>query len=382
MSVLVGLGAAIIWTAQGAYLTEVSSSNNESRNSGLFWALFQGSMLFGNLFVYFTFAGSSEITNNLRLIVYGTLTAVGILGALLMLFLPRPLKESDEGTRTSENTASASASPAPPSEASVAAPKATPLESFLKSIELIKTKQMAILSITFFYTGIMQSFILGIYGTSIGNTKKFGSDSSKLVGISGILIGLGEITGGGLFGILPSITNRYGREPIVLLGFICHFLSFASSYVNLPYNSSLESTDMKATIEPNLPLALGTSFLLGLGDACFCTQIYSFISTNYKSSSSSAFSLFKFTQSIASALSFLYSNSIDLRYHVFILLGGLTAGVLSFWCVEWNLKSSSSTSQLNIDTNDGQNEVDASSSSSNPSLDSLSSTKPVIASNK
>lgn len=373
MSVLVGLGAAIIWTAQGAYLTEVSSANNESRNSGLFWALFQGSMLFGNLFVYFTFAGSSEITNDLRLIVYGTLTAVGILGALLMLFLPRALEQ--------DATSSGNTSSSQPGAPSVAA-RATPLESFLKSIELIKTKQMALMSATFFYTGIMQSFILGIYGTSIGNTKQFGSDSSKLVGISGILIGLGEITGGGLFGILPNLTKKLGRHWIVLLGFLCHLLSLASSYVNLPPDSSLESTDMRAIIGPNLPLALVTSFLLGLGDACFCTQIYSFISTNYKSASSSAFSLFKFTQSIASALSFLYSNSIDLKYHVLILLVALNAGVYSFWFVEWRLQSISSTSQLSIDSTDEQNDADGSSSSSNPSLNSLSSTKPVIASNK
>lgn len=269
-------------------------------------------MLFGNIYVYISFTGNSEITNKLRLEVYGVLTAVGILGTIIMVFLPKPQNENSTST----------------------APGV--LESFVQSVELFKTKRMAIISVTFFYTGIMQSFILGIYGTSVGNTRAFGSDSSKLIGISGMLIGLGEIVGGGLFGILPSITNKYGRDPVILLGFLCHIISLASAYINLPHKSSLEVSDLDGLITPVLPLALVTSFLLGLGDACFSTQIYSFLSTNYKTRSASAFALFKFTQSIASSICFLYSNSIDLTFHVPILIVGVIAGTFSFWYVEWS----------------------------------------------
>ena len=40
-SVLVGLGAAVIWTGQGNYLTIMSEPENMSRNSGIFWAQLQ-----------------------------------------------------------------------------------------------------------------------------------------------------------------------------------------------------------------------------------------------------------------------------------------------------------------------------------------------------
>jgi hypothetical protein len=41
VSVLVGIGAAILWTAQGVYLADNSNDSTISRNSGIFWALFQ-----------------------------------------------------------------------------------------------------------------------------------------------------------------------------------------------------------------------------------------------------------------------------------------------------------------------------------------------------
>ena len=47
----------------------------------------------------------------------------------------------------------------------------------------------------FIFTGLELTFFSGVYGTAISNTKKFGTDSDSYIGISGMLIGAGEIIG-------------------------------------------------------------------------------------------------------------------------------------------------------------------------------------------
>lgn len=127
VSVIIGFGAAVIWTAQGNFLTNNSTPETSSRNSGIFWALFQSSMLFGNLFVYFEFRGEESISSTTRLTVYGFFTVGGIIGTLLLLTLKSP----------------------PVMSIDYVGPK----ESIIKSWKLLKARRMILLTVTFFYTG-------------------------------------------------------------------------------------------------------------------------------------------------------------------------------------------------------------------------------------
>lgn len=40
--------------------------------------------------------------------------------------------------------------------------------------------------------------------------------------------------GGGLFGILGKYTNKFGKDPVVLLGMLVHFVAYYLAYANLP----------------------------------------------------------------------------------------------------------------------------------------------------
>ena len=44
-----------------------------------------------------------------------------------------------------------------------------------------------------------------------------------------------------MFGILGKYTNKFGKDPIVLLGFLVHCAAFLLIYYNLPANSITEN---------------------------------------------------------------------------------------------------------------------------------------------
>ncbi|XP_055925078.1 UNC93-like protein MFSD11 [Argiope bruennichi] len=318
-SAIIGFGASLFWTGQGNFLTINSDAETMSRNSGVFWALLQCSLLFGNIFVFFTFQGKSVIDEHTRFVVFGVLLGVSLAGLVLLCFLRSGRSQSVDVTSNPSATPEGSG----------------PLAEFKKAVFLLKTKKMFCLAITFLYTGFELSFFSGVYGTGIGFTKQFGSDAAKYVGISGICIGAGEIIGGAVFGILGKKTNKYGRDPVILLGYLFHIITFFLIYINLPAKSTLHETWQPAFINSNVALAMLCAFGLGFGDACYNTQIYSILGSVYADDSAPAFALFKFFQSVAAAVAFFYSSVLELPYQLFILVVFGTLGTCTFWFVEW-----------------------------------------------
>ncbi|XP_022911255.1 UNC93-like protein MFSD11 isoform X2 [Onthophagus taurus] len=317
MSAVVGIGAALLWTGQGNYLTLNSSSATISRNSGVFWAMLQASMFFGNLFVFFQFQGKDRIDTETRVIVVTVLSVICAGGSLVILFLPKPRNDDTELVVNENRTA---------------------LQALKDAGKMFFTKNMLLLCVTFLYTGIELSFFSGVYGTCLGFTRKLGDIATQLVGLHGIFIGVGEVLGGAVFGILGAKTTKCGRDPIVVGGFIVHVIAFFLIFLNLPNSSPMISNDEDAFIATNAYLALFCSFLLGLGDACFNTQVYSILGDVFHFDSASAFAIFKFTQSIGAAAGFFYSSYIGLYIQLGILLAMAVFGTVTFVLVEWSVR--------------------------------------------
>lgn len=136
-SAIIGLGAAITWTGQGTYLARCSNADTISRNSGIFWALLQCSMFFGNLFVYYQFQDKTHIDKDTRNLVIGVLTAVAVLGIVFLAalrFMPNNAEQDNELEEKQTGCGQA-----------VYALKAAG--------KLFLTKKMLLLSLAFFYTG-------------------------------------------------------------------------------------------------------------------------------------------------------------------------------------------------------------------------------------
>lgn len=292
-SVLIGIGAALLWTAQGHFLVENSEASTINRNTGMFWALLQCSMLFGNLYIYLDWNGKSEISDSSRRNIFLFLLVASILGTLSFLLL-RTSHHEEEMLSEEEGQSLLSTRTMYKNRGNTAL-QDTKAE-FQTILHLLKTKTIILLSPCMVYSGLELSFYSGVYGTCIGATAHFGEAAKGLIGISGIVVGIGEIVGGGLFGLLCK-NSRFRRTSVVFLGMVVHFIASYLIFLNIPDDAPivLESTTHKNPfLSPTASIALLCSFLLGLGDSCFNTQLYSILGYVYAEQSTPAFAIFKF----------------------------------------------------------------------------------------
>uniref|UniRef100_A0AAQ5XET8 UNC93-like protein MFSD11 n=1 Tax=Amphiprion ocellaris TaxID=80972 RepID=A0AAQ5XET8_AMPOC len=305
-SVLIGIGAALLWTAQGHFLVENSEVSTINRNTGMFWGLLQCSMLFGNLYIYFAWNGHTEISDGSRRTLFLALLVASVLGTLSFLVL-RKVPHEEEMLSDEEGQ---SLLPTRTMLAATACPPCSP--------------------------GLELSFYSGVYGTCIGATAQFGAAAKGLIGISGIVVGIGEIVGGGFFGLICK-NNRFRRTSVVFLGMVVHFVAFYLIFLNIPDDAPVAFETNALTspyLTPSVSIALLCSFLLGLGDSCFNTQLYSILGHVYAEQCSPAFAIFKFIQSIFAAVAFFYSGYLLLMWQLLLMVVLGFAGTLCFFVVE------------------------------------------------
>uniref|UniRef100_A0A3Q3XJM3 Major facilitator superfamily domain containing 11 n=1 Tax=Mola mola TaxID=94237 RepID=A0A3Q3XJM3_MOLML len=310
-SVLIGVGAAtVLWTAQGHFLVENSEASTINRNTGMFWALLQ-CMLFGNLYIYFEWNGRTEIPSSRRN-VFLSLLVTSLIGTLSFLLL-RKSRHEEEMLSEEEGQLLLSAQ--------------------MTILQLLKDRTILLLSPCMAYS-LELSFYSGVYGTCIGATTQFGEAAKGLIGISGIVLGIGEILGG-LFGLLCK-NNRFRRTSVVFLGMVVHFVAFYLIFLNIPDDAPVvfNTTTQKEPYLFAVSIALLCSFLLGLGDSCFNTQLYSILGRVYADQSTPAFAIFKFIQSIFAAVAFFYSGNLLLTWQLLLMVILGFTGTLCFFVVE------------------------------------------------
>lgn len=332
-SVLIGIGAAMLWTAQGHFLVENSEASTINRNTGVFWGLLQCSMLFGNLYIYLDWNGRTEIPDSSRKNIFLSLLVVSILGTLSFLVLRKGHHE--EEMLSEEEGQSLLSTPMMYKHRANTAMQDAKLE-FKTILQLVKTKTILLLSPCMAYSGLELSFYSGVYGTCIGATAHFGEAAKGLIGISGIVVGIGEIVGGGLFGLLFK-NNRFRRTSVVFLGMVVHFVAIYLIFLSIPDDAPVvfnTTTQSKPYLTPSVSIALLCSFLLGLGDSCFNTQLYSILGCVYAEQSTPAFAIFKFIQSVFAAVAFFYSGYLLLKWQLLLMVILGFTGTLCFFVVE------------------------------------------------
>lgn len=297
-----------------------------ARNSGILWAMLQSSLVAGAVFLYFVL-NHGDFPSSYR-ILYTVFAIVSSAGVITLCALPGSppfsLEETLQDPLFDENVDELDIS-----SSSITLVPTGWKEDFRNTFRLLATKEMVLLSVCFLFSGIETTFYTGVYTACISASTALNMGSEKIISYVVLGIGVGQISGGMIFGVFPR-SNPLNRSQVVILGMILHITAFFLCFLNLPMESPLHKTSAIGYIEPSVFVAILSGYFLGMADSCWNTQIYTLIGIMYKHESSCAFALFKFFQSLAACASFYYSSVLLLHWQLLFLCLGAGMAAICF----------------------------------------------------
>jgi len=259
---LEGFGGALLWTAQGAYLTFCSEETSLGLYSGIFFTLFISNQILGNVSAAILLNKGVETQ-----LVFKILAAIAIFG-LLVFGLLRPVKRPESAKEIPTFGA-----------------------KLLEVLTFLADRRALLLAFLLIYSGITQSFFFGTLPLFIVEYGEMNDLSVKLylMGLFGILDAIAS-------SILGKLSDKVGRFPLILLGSFVHVTGYFLLFFAYPVN--------------DLAFLIPVACLLGIGDAAFNTQIYGILGYMFLGSSEASFASYKFYRAASTGLLFFISDSM------------------------------------------------------------------------
>lgn len=281
-----GFGAAILWIAQGTFLTKNSTKETLGRNSGIFFGFFQLNQVLGNLIAALIVVHTNDSTNPAQLFILFTVTSA--LSVLLFLFLQTPPKD----------------------QAMIEPPlyNVNVLTRLKDMWRTLTDRNFLLLVLIIAYSGFSQSFFSGSF------TKELGR---YLLNYVMIFFGVADALGSFMFG---KVIDVLGRKPILLIATAMVIIS-----------TILLLAVSREVLQQRNMLYYICAIMFGLGDAGVFTVLYATIGNLFASRVETAFGTFRLVQSLTTGLAyvvFLYVE--DFSYQVLMLDSLLMMGLLGF----------------------------------------------------
>ncbi|KAF6215552.1 hypothetical protein GE061_010308 [Apolygus lucorum] len=293
-----GVGGAFVWVGQGNFLVLNSEPPKHNVHVSLFWAIFTLSTMIGNLYAVFIFAGKTRLDFITRRNLVFAMFGMG-LGAVVVFASLRPAKRKTP----------------------LATVKETAFEAFKKTVALYMSREFLTLIIPFCFIGFQQSFGWGVHSSCIGFTNSFGSFATELAPISAVIYGAGGTFGGTFHVIAPHLRIYYVRRYVFGIGYAMQILALIGIFLNLPNSSVFGKTDEEPYLkESKVWLACICSFLMGMGDSFYNTQLYPLLASLHPQFSSHTSALYKFTKSLAMAAFYFASIAVGLHYQAILMI--------------------------------------------------------------
>ncbi|XP_055329065.1 UNC93-like protein MFSD11 isoform X2 [Paramacrobiotus metropolitanus] len=311
-AIVAGFGSAVLSTAGGVFMALNSDSETIGRNTGIFYGLYETSLVWGNVGFFLIMSGSVEISTKQRYLIFAFLLSLAVFGTILVLLLKRRQ----------------AASVLQPSEFARAIDRNF-WDSMKAAIMLTQDPNVLYMTPLVIYLGLSSAFRNDIYNSSIGYTDRF--RSLALVGMAGVFLGLGELTGSAICGAVSSKFPYMNRGKIVIGGVTFSVIAYIFIYLNLPSEANLGPTDGVSIISPPSKfVAVLCSFLMGIGDASINTQIYALLAEMFGRDIVPPVGLFQSVYAVFCAVAYFYSTSLKLYAQMLILIVLSVAGCSSF----------------------------------------------------
>ncbi|XP_012880000.1 PREDICTED: protein unc-93 homolog A isoform X2 [Dipodomys ordii] len=293
-SVLLGLGAAPLWSAQCTYLTVAGSRHAERTGQlgrdvvnqyfGIFFLIFQSSGVWGNLISSLVFGQTPTKVS-------------GVLAILLIAVFLEPLEDFEPNGKGKDGK--------PP-------PFWTTL---LSTFRLLGDGRLRLLILLPLYSGLQQGFISGEY------TRSYTTCVLGIHFVGYVMICFSGATS--LCSLLYGKLSQYsGRAAIYVLGAATH----------------LSCIIMLLLWRPR-PTQMSVFFLLpglwGLADAVWQTQNNALYGVLFEKKKEAAFANYRLWEALGFVIAFGYSSFLCVSTKLYILAGVLSVAMLAYGVVEF-----------------------------------------------
>ncbi|CAF1177990.1 unnamed protein product [Adineta steineri] len=282
---LVGLGAALIWTAQGAYVAIATNKYEQANNlepssrlgftNGMFFSIYSCSLVFGNLLASFLFHRKYD-----EWIIFTVMSAIAGLGSFSLIFV-RP----------------------------VTIPKQTKQNSILSSLSILFDIPFLLLIPVMCYLGLSEGFIYGSIPPLIfDKSQKF-----LIFTIYGTVNAFSSI----IFGKLSDKLVR--RLIIYAIGGLSYMIIFV--LLLTIWKPPLDQTRFEIFVM----LVTG----LAIGESIFLSQVCSTLAVFYgQTRPTDAFACLRIFQAGCTAIGFFTQPYVSFRIQIFCLIILLTLSLI------------------------------------------------------
>eukprot|EP01133_Synstelium_polycarpum_P015014 gene15014-17756_t len=289
-SAIIGFGAAVLWTAEGAFVIRCSTEKTLGFHTGLFFAIFQLNQITGNIPV-----GAMIKDNVADSLIFIILTVVCGSSIILFLFLGKPNNLTEEERREKDKYVGLG-------------------ERLMLTVGILKEIPILMLIVALLYSGISQSFFFGTFPSVVGK-----ENLNYVMAAFGAFDAIGSV-------VIGKLSDIIGRKPLIIFATMCTIGGTVFVYI----------IDTHIT-ENKLILFYVCSGIMGFADAGYNTLVYSLLGSLYPTRGESAAAVFKFVQALASAAAFFYSQpsvKITLLDNVIITNSFVVPSCIMFILVE------------------------------------------------